>query len=163
MVNTTYTKSQIIDLLAGIPDPEIPVVSIQEMGMLRDVVITEEGYDIIITPTYTGCPAMGRIEQDILGMMEQHDIAPAKVTLTLDPAWSTDWMSDEAREKLRKYGIAPPLHSSCNKARFGDNVIHCPICNSEHTSMVSRFGSTACKSLYRCNSCLESFEYFKCH
>ncbi len=157
------TRPQVIDLLSTIPDPEIPVVNISEMGMLRDVIISEAGCEVILTPTYTGCPAMGQIEDDILTLLKREHIAPAKVTTVLDPAWTTDWMSDEAREKLRKYGIAPPVHSSCNHGCFTSNDIRCPHCNSIQTSMVSRFGSTACKSLYKCSSCLEPFEYFKCH
>ena len=157
------TKSQVIDLLSSIPDPEIPVVNILEMGMLRDVIISEAGYEVIITPTYTGCPAMAQIEQDILALLKREHIAPAKVTTILDPAWTTDWMGEGAKEKLRKYGIAPPLHSSCNHTGGGNHEIRCPLCNSLQTSLISRFGSTACKSLYKCDSCLEPFEYFKCH
>ena len=163
MVTKVLTKSQVIDLLSAIPDPEIPVVNIKEMGMLRDVVITEDGYNVILTPTYTGCPAMAQIEQDILALLEREHVVPAKVTMVLDPAWTTDWMTDEAKEKLRNYGIAPPQHSTCNKGVFANNTINCPLCNSSDTSLVSRFGSTPCKALYKCNSCLEPFEYFKCH
>jgi len=163
MVETFPTKAQVIDLLSSIPDPEIPVVNICEMGMLRDVIISAAGCEVILTPTYTGCPAMAQIEHDILALLEIEHIAPAKVTTVLDPAWTTDWMSEAAKEKLRKYGIAPPLHSSCNYELFASNAIRCPLCNSLQTSLVSRFGSTPCKSLYRCDNCLEPFEYFKCH
>jgi len=163
MVKNFATKSQIMELLSGIPDPEIPVVNIQEIGMLRDVVVTSGGYEIILSPTYSGCPAMAQIEQDILALLGLAQIAPARVTLSLDPAWTTDWMSAAAKEKLRKYGIAPPLHSSCSHLAVADSTIHCPICNSPDTTVISQFGSTPCKALYRCNGCLEPFEYFKCH
>ena len=131
--------------------------------MLRDVIITENGYNVILTPTYTGCPAMTQIEQDILGLLVRENIAPAKVTTVLDPAWTTDWMTEEAKGKLRNYGIAPPQHSACNLGVFADNTITCPLCNSTDTGLISRFGSTPCKALYKCNYCLEPFEYFKCH
>ena len=150
-------------ILSVIPDPEIPAVNIAEMGMLRDVLINDKGYEIIITPTYSGCPAMGVIEMDIKATLDACGISPVSVKLVQDPAWTTDWMSDEAREKLRKYGIAPPLYSSCNAGEFSQNVIHCPRCQSGNTVLLSRFGSTACKSLYKCENCKEPFEYFKCH
>ena len=150
-------------ILSVIPDPEIPAVNISEMGMLRDVLITDKGYEIIITPTYSGCPAMGMIEMDIKATLDASEISPVSVKLVQDPAWTTDWMSDEAREKLRKYGIAPPLHSSCNAGEFLHYVIECPRCKSKDTVQLSRFGSTACKSLYKCENCKEPFEYFKCH
>ena len=163
MVITTYTKEEIFEILSVIPDPEIPVVSIREMGMLRDILIGENGYEVVLTPTYTGCPAMGIIEQDIKATLEKNGISPVTVKMVFDPAWTTDWMSDIAKSKLKAYGIAPPLHSSCNSGVFANNIIECPQCHSKDTVMLSRFGSTACKSLYKCNSCKEPFEYFKCH
>ena len=150
-------------MLSVIPDPEIPVVNIAEMGMLRDVLITDAGYEIIITPTYSGCPAMGLIEQDIKMTLEASGVFPVTVKLVQEPAWTTDWMSDAAKVKLKNYGIAPPLHSSCSQDVFSQNSINCPRCQSADTVLVSRFGSTACKSLYKCNNCEEPFEYFKCH
>jgi len=131
--------------------------------MLRDVKITSEGYEIILTPTYTGCPAMGIIEEDIKRTLNEKGVFPVLVKLVYAPAWTTDWMSDEAKEKMRKYGIAPPLHSSCSSMFAVKNKIACPICNSTNTALISQFGSTACKSLYQCNDCKEPFEYFKCH
>ena len=159
----SHTKEGILKLLSVIADPEIPVVSIQEMGMLRDVVVSDEVVEIIITPTYSGCPAMGIIEQDIRMTLEQNGVKPARVTLVYDPAWTTDWMSNAAKEKLRQYGIAPPLHRTCSREVFEHNMIECPRCQSYNTVLLSRFGSTACKSLYKCNDCKEPFEYFKCH
>ena len=163
MVKTVFTKHDIFRILSVIPDPEIPVVSIEEMGMLRDVVISEAGYEVILTPTYSGCPAMGIIEQDIKMMLDKNGVSPANVKLVNSPAWTTDWMTDKAKAKLEAYGIAPPLHSSCHQDVFAHNIIPCPHCQSDDTLMISRFGSTACKSLYQCNSCKEPFEYFKCH
>ena len=163
MTTHAFSKVDVFQILSVIPDPEIPVVNIQEMGMLRDVLITENGYEVILTPTYSGCPAMGLIEQDIKMTLDAAGVKPAKVKLVLDPAWTTDWMTDQAKEKLRVYGIAPPLHSSCNHSTFGHNTITCPRCGSDDTAAISRFGATACKSLYKCNSCKEPFEYFKCH
>ena len=163
MVIPPPTREDIFTMLSVIPDPEIPVVSIYEMGMLRDVVIKDDGYEILITPTYSGCPAMGIIEQDIKMTLEQRGVRPVTVRMVYDPAWTTDWMSEEAKVKLKQYGIAPPLHSSCTQDVFAHNIIHCPRCHSDDTVMLSRFGSTACKSLYKCNTCKEPFEYFKCH
>ncbi len=160
---SVYSKEDVLRILSVIPDPEIPVVNISEMGMLRDVLISDQGYEIIITPTYSGCPAMGLIEHDIRMTLEASGVFPVTVKLVQDPAWTTDWMSDEAKDKLTKYGIAPPLHSSCSNDVFGQNVIACPRCKSTSTILLSRFGSTACKSLYKCNNCKEPFEYFKCH
>lgn len=152
-----------MQVLAAIPDPEIPVVSIIEMGMLRDVLISEAGYEVIITPTYSGCPAMNLIDQLVRLTLEANGIKPVRVKMVYDPAWTTDWMTDVAKEKLRQYGIAPPLHTSCNQEPFEKNAITCPRCDSSDTELVSRFGSTACKSLYKCRNCMEPFEYFKCH
>ncbi len=164
MVRSAHTKEEVFSILSVIPDPEIPVVNIQEMGMLRDVQINDEhGFIIILTPTYTGCPAMHIIEQDIRMTLHTKGVYPAEVKLVYDPAWTTDWMSDVAKAKLKAYGIAPPLHSSCSQDVFAHNIIECPQCHSHDTVLISRFGSTACKSLFQCNDCKEPFEYFKCH
>ncbi len=158
------TKADVLHLLSEIVDPEIPVVNIQEMGMLRDVLLSGDSCEVLLTPTYNGCPAMGIIEQDILLLLQQHGIPNAKVKLVYAPAWTTDWMSDSTKEKLKHYGIAAPLHSSCVNWLKPDQItVACPNCGSEETLLVSRFGSTACKALYRCNGCKEPFEYFKCH
>jgi ring-1,2-phenylacetyl-CoA epoxidase subunit PaaD len=163
MVTQTHTKEDIFRMLSVIPDPEIPVVNIEEMGMLRDVIISDEGYEVILTPTYSGCPAMSIITQDIKMTLANNQVHPASVKLVYDPAWTTDWMTNEAKTKLKRYGIAPPLHSSCSLDVFSHNIIQCPHCNSGDTVVISRFGATACKSLYQCNECKEPFEYFKCH
>lgn len=165
MVKTIHTREDIFNILSFIPDPEIPVVSIKEMGMLRDVILSDKGCEVIITPTYTGCPAMGMIEDDIKRALKANGVSPVNVKLVYAPAWTTDWMTNEAKEKMRKYGIAPPVSSACNKlTSFAkNNFIKCPHCNSNQTELISMFGSTACKSLYKCDSCKEPFEYFKCH
>jgi ring-1,2-phenylacetyl-CoA epoxidase subunit PaaD len=164
MVNTTWNRADILSLLSEIKDPEIPVVSIEEMGMLRDVILSENDCEILLTPTYTGCPAMGIIEQDILSTLHKAGIANPKVTMILAPAWTTDWMSEGTKEKLVQFGIAAPVHSSCINWLSPNNVsVSCPKCGTTNTKIVSQFGSTACKALYTCNDCQEPFDYFKCH
>lgn len=160
------------ELLDTLTDPEIPVVTLREMGIVRDVLRHNDGLEVIITPTYSGCPAMEQIEDDIRASMQTLSV-PVRVTTRLSPAWTTDWMQETAREKLRAYGIAPPQRC----AATGQNVLQfaprsaarlasadrpaCPHCGSVHTTEVSHFGSTACKALYKCLSCLEPFDYFK--
>ncbi len=163
MVSTILNKDQIYSLLSAIPDPEIPVINICEMGIIRDVVPQENSCKVIITPTYTGCPAMKLIEDQVRQVLNDNGIEKVEVEMVYKPAWTTDWMTKETKEKLRKYGISPPVSSSCNKLVSAvGHAIHCPICNSQNTSVISKFGSTACKALYRCNNCAEPFEYFKC-
>ena len=158
------SKSDILDLLSRVVDPEIPVVSIAEMGILRDVVLTEDGCEVVITPTYTGCPAMGMIEADILALLLDNGIRNPTVSVVDAPAWTTDSMSEQTKEKLRQFGIAAPLHSSCmNWFKPSAVTVHCPRCSSKNTKLIAQFGSTACKSLYSCGDCLEPFDYFKCH
>jgi ring-1,2-phenylacetyl-CoA epoxidase subunit PaaD len=163
MVETAYTKEHIMKYLSAIVDPEIPVITIEEIGMLRDVNVTDKGYEVVLTPTYTGCPAMGIIEADIKALLHDKGVEPVTVKLVYTPAWTTDWMSEAAREKMNKYGIAPPKHSSCGNMLIAERHVNCPRCDSQDTEVVSRFGATACKALYKCNSCKEPFEYFKCH
>jgi ring-1,2-phenylacetyl-CoA epoxidase subunit PaaD len=165
MVTGSYTKEEIFNILSFIPDPEIPVVNIKEMGMLRDVVLSDDGCEVIITPTYTACPGMVMIESEIRRYLKEINIAPVTVKLVYSPAWTTDWMSNEAKDKMRKYGISPPMSSACHKMIPVGNpeIVKCPHCNSMKTELISRFGSTACKALYKCESCKEPFENFKCH
>lgn len=153
--------------LADLSDPEIPVVSLRELGILRTVRTGSDGVpEVVITPTYSGCPAMGQIEDDVRAALAHADIA-ARVVTQLAPAWTTDWMSAAAREKLRTYGIAPPqCGSNSNVLTFSRQALRreavpCPQCGSTHTTETSPFGSTACKSMYRCLDCLEPFDYFK--
>lgn len=157
------SKEKIISLLSEIPDPEIPVISIQELGILRDVVVNGNEVEVIITPTYSGCPAMKQIENDVMALLKKNDIENGKVKMVYHPAWTTDWIPEEAREKLRKYGITPPEKTSMDKGALMGKKKACPHCGSENTEMVSQFGSTACKALYKCLDCREPFDYFKCH
>ena len=151
----------LLDLLAQIPDPEIPVINIVELGIVREAQRTSETTaEVVITPTYSACPAMFNIEEDIIKLFREHGLE-AKVTTRIAPVWTTDWITDEAREKLRAYGITPP-----EKGADQDHLDvpkKCPRCGSENTTQISRFGSTLCKASYQCNDCLEPFDYFNCH
>jgi ring-1,2-phenylacetyl-CoA epoxidase subunit PaaD len=159
-------------VLESVPDPEIPVVSIRELGILRDVRLSDDGLlEVVITPTYSGCPAMSQIAEDIAHAITQAELGAHRVVTVLAPAWTTDWITDEAREKLRRYGIAPP-HGTCADASaaqakpmrfmpYRQAEIACPRCGSMHTERLAQFGSTACKALYRCIDCREPFDYFK--
>ena len=168
MVNLStdkITKSQVLEFLEEVPDPEIPVLSVIELGVVRDVFIDENTVIVVITPTYSGCPAMNTFEEDIISKLAEKGIPNTKIKTTYSPAWTTDWMSDAAKEKLRVYGIAPPEKSTTDKnALFsdGEKVVPCPKCGDKNTKLVSQFGSTACKAHYQCNECLEPFDYFKC-
>ena len=159
------TEKEIFDILSEIPDPEIPVITIKDLGILQRVEVTGNTCEIFITPTYSGCPAMKMIEDQIQEALAPYQITTIKVNLIYSPAWTTDWISDEAKEKLRIYGIAPPEHSSLDKGALTGKAkeLKCPLCNSKNTEMISQFGSTACKALYRCKDCKEPFDYFKCH
>lgn len=158
------TEKEIYDILSEIPDPEIPVITIKDLGILQRVEVTGNTCEIFITPTYSGCPAMKMIEDQIQEALAPYQITTIKVKLIYSPAWTTDWISAEAKEKLRIYGIAPPEHSSVDKGALTGKAkeLKCPLCNSKNTEMISQFGSTACKSLYRCKDCKEPFDYFKC-
>ena len=137
-----------------------------DLGIVRDIVVSADGsVEVIITPKYTGCPAMDMISANIRMELAEQGIEKVKVTTVLSPAWTTDWMSEEGKSKLTAYGIAPPLpkQQACNAALFSDEAVACPRCHSHHTKRVSEFGSTACKALYQCLDCLEPFDYFKCH
>lgn len=150
---------------ASVCDPEIPVLSIADLGVLREIRIDAAGRaEAVITPTYSGCPAMNMIAVDIAVALDRAGFPDAKVTTVLTPAWSTDLMSDEGREKLRAYGIAPPVGRAATgrRALFGETAVACPHCGSADTERISEFGSTACKALYRCRACREPFDYFKC-
>ena len=158
------TQKEILSILSEIPDPEIPVINIQELGVLRDVLLNGNDVEVIITPTYSGCPAMPQIEQDVILKLKSSGIENIIVTTVYDPAWTTDWMTEEAKEKLRQYGIAPPEKTTADKgALIGkEKVLECPRCGSKNTLMISQFGSTACKALFQCSDCKEAFDYFKC-
>ncbi len=172
-------------LLESLTDPEIPVVTLRELGILRDVrtAVAQDGteqLEVVITPTYSGCPAMGQIEDDVRNLLNEHGLR-GRVVTQLSPAWTTDWMTTEAKDKLRAYGIAPPhsgadhdcltqgntsivqfaARSASNPGRHELLAVPCPQCGSDNTTETSHFGSTACKALYRCLDCMEPFDYFK--
>lgn len=148
-------------LLAEIPDPEIPVINIVELGIVREVrFLTDNEVEVTITPTYSACPAMFNIEEDIFKLLKEKNLK-AKIITKMFPIWTTDWITDEAREKLRDYGIVPP-EKGADKHQL-DIPKKCPRCGSTNTKELSRFGSTLCKSSYQCQDCLEPFDYFKCH
>ncbi len=155
----------IFSILSNVYDPEIPVLSIVDLGILRNVHWVDEQLVVTITPTYSGCPATLTFEADILKILEEQGYRNVKVVSQISPAWTTAWMTDEGRKKLKQYGIAPPVESTMDKSvLFSDKKsVACPRCNSHDTKLLSQFGSTACKSLYQCNTCLEPFDYFKCH
>ena len=162
----TITKNEILNMLSEVMDPEVPVLSIIDLGIVRDVKINNDQLEVIITPTYTGCPAMDMIQMNIKSCLHQHGFTNFQLTTILSPAWTTDWMSEKGKEKLKSYGIAPPMPKQhiCTPALFHEEeAIQCPLCHSYNTKMISRFGSTACKALYQCNECHEPFDYFKCH
>ncbi len=153
--------------LEDLTDPEIPVISLRDLGILRDVRSGPDGLEVVITPTYSGCPAMGQIADDVRSTLERSGI-PARVVTQLAPAWTTDWMSEAGKEKLRAYGIAPPQRTAAsgNVLRFiarpaAAEAVPCPRCGSANTVEIAHFGSTACKALYRCRDCREPFDYFK--
>jgi ring-1,2-phenylacetyl-CoA epoxidase subunit PaaD len=162
-------KESILKIIEQVSDPEIPALNVVEMGMVRDVLITDDKVNIIITPTYSGCPAMSQINSDILKVLENEGITTNLIT-RLSPAWTTDWMSDETLEKLKISGIAPPKSKSSpidpnnlfNIIKV-QTQIECPFCDSLDTKILSEYGSTACKSFHYCNSCLQAFDHFKCH
>lgn len=159
------TVKEIWKLLEEIPDPEIPVLSILDLGIVREVKLINSVPEISITPTYSGCPAMDMIERQIRDALLDEGFEEVHIRSQLSPAWTTDWISEEAKAKLAAYGIAPPEHSTKDKRvlmGLEERVVRCPHCRSIDTEMKSQFGSTACKALYVCNSCKEPFDYFKC-
>lgn len=158
------TEDPIWAVLESVTDPEIPVLSVTDMGIIREVHAGEE-VEVVITPTYSGCPAMNTIEVNIKAALQDAGYERVRVRTVLSPAWTTDWLTEAGRRKLKEYGIAPPQDAVADKnALFvTPRVVPCPLCDSDNTELLSQFGSTACKSLYRCKDCLEPFDYFKCH
>lgn len=158
---------EIKQLLKQVKDPEVPVLDIEELGVLRSVSFQNETFLVTITPTYSGCPAMNVIEQQIKKTLVQNNIENFEVNTILSPAWTTDWMTDEAKQKLIAYGIAAPTTSAeqhlKNLIEGKSKQAQCPFCKSTNTKLTSAFGSTACKGLHYCNNCLQPFEEFKCH
>lgn len=166
MKTALIDKKTLYEYLEEIKDPEIPVLSIIDMGIVRDIRMLDDELEVLITPTYSGCPAMDLIATTIRIEMTTLGFRKVKVTQVLSPAWTTDWMTEEGKRKLKEYGIAPPhpRQAVCEPVAFATaEAIQCPRCNSWHTQRISEFGSTACKALYRCEDCMEPFDYFKCH
>jgi ring-1,2-phenylacetyl-CoA epoxidase subunit PaaD len=151
------------NILSSVNDPEIPVISIVDLGIVRDVKFHEEMVEVIITPTYSGCPAMDFIGANIKQALTENGFKNIKITHRLSPAWTTDWMPDEGKQKLKAFGIAPPVGKSFDKDYLETQEVECPHCHSLNTQLISKFGSTSCKALYQCNNCCEPFDYFKCH
>lgn len=162
MVANDVNRERVLEWLAEVPDPEIPVLTITDLGIVRDV-DCDDGIVVSLAPTYSGCPATEAIESSVIAALEDRGLTDVSIKRVLSPPWTTDWISDAGREKLRAYGIAPP-ESGADKRELlrGKHVVPCPRCASEDTELVSEFGSTACKASYRCSACLEPFEYFKC-
>ncbi|MFY7840339.1 MAG: 1,2-phenylacetyl-CoA epoxidase subunit PaaD [Lacibacter sp.] len=170
---STIDQEKILSILSTVADPEIPVLTILDLGIVREIKVIKNGpsiedadLEIVITPTYTGCPAMDMIAMNIRLALIENSFTKIKITTVLSPAWTTDWMTEAGKEKLKQYGIAPPnaKQQVCNDQLFAPNeAVQCPLCNSYHTHRISEFGSTACKALYQCDDCKEPFDYFKCH
>ncbi len=156
-------QEHIFELLHEIPDPEIPVISIVELGVIREVKTEGKDVTVKITPTYSGCPAMKQMEDDVRRKLMDNGFEKITIDTVYSPAWTTDWLDVNAKLKLQRYGIAPPEGSSDKSLLTGHpKSVTCPHCKSKNTAMISQFGSTACKALYKCNDCLEAFDYFKC-
>jgi ring-1,2-phenylacetyl-CoA epoxidase subunit PaaD len=148
---------------AKVVDPEIPVLSIADLGVLREVRVDGDTVEVVITPTYSGCPAMRMIEVEIETALRAAGIDKLHVATVLSPAWTTDWLTESGRRKLAEFGIAPPQGAVSRRALFTADAVACPRCGSAHTERLAEFGSTSCKALYRCRACAEPFDYFKCH
>jgi ring-1,2-phenylacetyl-CoA epoxidase subunit PaaD len=159
------TSDAITTILDSIKDPELPAVSIVELGMVRGVQCTDKGVNVQITPTYSACPAIAMIEEEIKRTLRTHGYTDVVVTQVYAPPWTSDWITDEGRRKLKEYGIAPPQHLGSENVSFVPfpkrRTVSCPLCNSSNTTRTSEFGSTGCKALHYCNACKQPFEYFK--
>lgn len=157
-------KKKIWSILNAITDPEIPVLSVTDLGIIRAIKLNHDEIEVFITPTYSGCPAMDVISMNIRMYLLQNGFEKIKITHQLSPAWTTDWMTEEGKQKLRAYGIAPPVGKSFDQKYLEEELkVECPQCGSKNSRLISQFGSTACKALYQCKDCLEPFDYFKCH
>lgn len=157
----------IMQWLEQVPDPEIPVISVVDLGLIREVSFEGGTCVVTITPTYSGCPAMQEISDDISSTLKAQGVSPLRIETRLSPAWTTDWLSKKGRAALKNYGIAPPGEKAINISGItradSSVVVACPLCDSTRTRMISHFGSTPCKALYRCVQCGEPFDYFKAH
>ena len=156
---------ELLPIFELIEDPEIPVLNVLDLGIVRSAILIDGCVEIRLTPTYSGCPAMDMIAVNIQSALQQAGYKKVNITMVLAPSWTTDWLRPEARKKLLAYGIVPPMEKSTDKSFLSQEKkrVPCPRCDSTQTELLSLFGSTACKSLYRCMNCLEPFDYFKCH
>jgi ring-1,2-phenylacetyl-CoA epoxidase subunit PaaD len=162
LVALAVSREQVMSWLSTVPDPEIPVLTITDLGIVRDVSVDEQVI-VDVSPTYSGCPATEVIEQSVIDTLQAHGVDEVVINRVLSPAWTTDWISAAGRDKLKEYGIAPPEQGASKRELLrGSRSIACPRCDSVNTQVVSEFGSTACKASYKCSDCLEPFEYFKC-
>lgn len=162
MVNNSIAIQAIWKILETVKDPEVPVLSVVDLGVIRGVALEEQDVTVTITPTYTGCPAMDMISMHIKMALNTAGYQ-ANINTILSPAWTTDWMTENGKQQLKAYGIAPPVGKTFDAAYLEDLVVPCPQCNATNTILISQFGSTACKALYKCEECKEPFDYFKCH
>jgi ring-1,2-phenylacetyl-CoA epoxidase subunit PaaD len=163
MVKISFpTQQQVWDWLDEIPDPEIPVISVVELGVVRAVELSEGRVRVDITPTYSGCPALKMMEADIVTKLKEKGISEIEIRMVYAPAWTTDWLGKETLEKLKRYGIAPPGKIGRNPSHQLHDGLACPFCSATNTRLQSAFGSTACKALYYCDHCQQPFEHFKC-
>lgn len=163
LIQSLSLDPKIVYILENISDPEVPVLSVLDLGIIKEVRIEDKTVFLRITPTYTGCPAMDMISVNLKAGFQEAGYDTVHVDLVLSPVWTTDFMSEEGKQKLKAYGIAPPQTQPSLSLFDEERSIVCPQCESTDTEMVSRFGSTACKALYKCHSCNEPFDYFKCH
>ena len=162
-VKPNITTGALWTLMKEVFDPEIPVLSVVDLGIIRDIKISGEEIEMIITPTYSGCPAMDMIAMNIQMALLKKGFEKVKITRQLSPAWTTDWVTERGKQQLKAYGIAPPVGKSFDSSYLEELQIECPLCHSTNTKPISEFGSTSCKALYQCNECKEPFDYFKCH
>jgi ring-1,2-phenylacetyl-CoA epoxidase subunit PaaD len=162
-MNPNSTLNEIKEILKSVSDPEIPVLTIEDLGIIKEIEIENKEVTVTITPTYSGCPAMDVIGDDIKSALQEAGYT-AKIKLVLSPAWTTDWISESGRKKMKDYGIAPPMDASMDKRALlhGERIVKCTRCGSTNTKLISQFGSTACKALFQCQDCHEPFDYFKC-
>ena len=159
------SEKEIWNILEEVKDPEVPVLSVIDLGIIRSINVDNDTINIVVTPTYSGCPALDVINMDIRLKLIEKGYRNISIQQQLSPAWTTDWMSEAGKQKLKAFGIAPPnpKQQFCTAEMFQQEVVQCPRCNSYHTELISQFGSTACKSIYRCLDCKETFDHFKCH
>jgi len=160
--NSVALQARAWEVAASVVDPEIPVLSIADLGVLRDVRVVDGTVEVDITPTYSGCPAMNLIALNVEMALIGAGFPMPRIKTVLSPAWTTDWMTEQGKKTLAAYGIAPPQGKASRRALFGEEHVTCPRCHSRDTQRISEFGSTACKALWRCRACAEPFDYFKC-